>query len=432
MKRSLNATAVLNAKPRGTAYKLFDGGGLYLFVSKTGSRSWRYKYRYSGKELTYTIGTYPELSLADARQVHVNARLLLTQGTNPIQQQRSALQKKVSDSENTFEAVAREYLLKKSTKGDPAKRWTSGYSLKNQRILEQDVFPKIGSILITEVGAAELSHILESVAERKKVRMPHQQKIRIRERGATSTALQILYLCRGVFKYASARGIARFDSDPTWALSDLVSKPAVKHHGHLLLEELAAFWRDLENVAANTQVKIAMELLALTFVRTGELRLAEWAEFDLEGKGKHGPHWCIPAHKMKKRREHMVPLSARAIQLLKALKEISGDGPLLFPNRHRPAVPMNPNTINQVLYRMGYAGKLSGHGFRGTASTALHERGFSPHAIEAQLAHQVSKDRTAASYNHAVYWAERVAIMTAWAGMLRDDVDNVVPLRRIS
>jgi integrase len=283
---------------------------------------------------------------------------------------------------------------------------------------------------IEDVGAAELSSIMESVAERKKLRMPHQKKVRTRTRGAATTAIHIRQLCRAVFRHAASKGIARYDYDPTWGLKDVVSQPTVKHHNYLELDQFQTFWSDLGNVAVSEQVKIAIELLAITFVRTAELRQAEWSEFDLVGAGKLGPHWRIPAHKMKKRREHLVPLPERALALLKSLKEISGSGLFLFPSRTREGGVMNPNTINQTLYRMGYAGKLSGHGFRGTASTALHERGFAPHLVEAQLAHWGNRDKTAASYNHALYWAERTEMMKFWADMLMSVQQNVVPFKK--
>jgi integrase len=403
---------------------------MYLFVSPTGAKSWRYKYRLLGKERTFTIGSYPELSLADARVAHEVARALVAKEIDPGEHRKAATQKKIAAAANTFEAVARDLIAKRSTKGDPEKRWTPGYAAKVTRILERELFPKVGALKITDVGAAELSPILEGVSERKKVKMPHQKKVRTRNRGAATTAIHIRQLCAAIYRHAASKGLARYDYDPTWGLKDVVSKPAVQHNKHLELDELPAFWGALDQVAAGEQVKIAIELLGLTFVRTQELRLAEWAEFDLEGKGKLGPHWRIPAYKMKKRREHLVPLSNRALQLIARLRELTGDTPYLFPNRTRSDGVMNPNTINQTLYRMGYAGKLSGHGFRATASTALNDRGFAPHLVEMQLAHWGGRDKTEASYNHALYWSERVKMMREWADMLASECSNVVPFKK--
>lgn len=432
MKRLLTATAVANVKAKDKPQKIADGGGLFLAVSAAGHRAWRYKYRHAGKEQTFSIGPYPEISLAEARKAHERARALVGQKIDPGEERRATQLKTRNAAENTFEKVARDFLLKKSTKGDAAKRWTAGYTTKNERILACEVFPKLGKLKIGDIGVAQIAPILEAVAERKEVRMPHQKKVRIRDRGATTTAAQILHLCRGVLKHAAAKGLVELRSDPTWGLDELVSKPAPKHNGHLQPEEMEALWKDLEAVAASEEIKLAIELLALTFVRTAELRLAEWTEFEFDIKHKLGPHWRIPATKMKKRREHIVPLSEAVLKLLDRLKVLTGHGKYLFPNARRDEGVMNANTINQVLYRMGYAGRLSGHGFRGTASTALHERGFSPHVIEAQLAHQVDRNRTAAAYNHAVYWSDRVKMMTDWSVMAKANVGNVLPFKKAS
>ncbi|SDR10875.1 integrase arm-type DNA-binding domain-containing protein [Pseudoxanthomonas sp. CF125] len=432
MKRVLTATAVANLKSNGKLQKITDGGGLFLAITPTGTKTWRYKYRHLGKERSFTIGQFPEVSLADARKAHDVARALVDQNLDPGQQRRAKRQQLSQDAENTFEKVARDYLLKKTTKGDPAKRWTPGYASKNERIFVREVFPKLGALRIGDVGAAQIGPILESVAERKKVQMPHQSKVRVRDRGATTTAAQILHLCRGVFKHAAAKGLVKYDFDPTWSLGEVVSKPAPKHNVHLQLEDMDAFWTDLEGVAASEPIKIAVELLALTFVRTAELRLAEWSEFEFDANHKLGPHWRIPAHKMKKRREHMVPLADAVLMLLDRLKRLTGESKYLFPNARRAEGVMNANTINQVLYRMGYAGRLSGHGFRGTASTALHERGYSPHVIEAQLAHQVDRNRTAAAYNHAVYWTDRVKLMSDWSMMAKATIGNVLQFKKAS
>lgn len=428
MKRSLTATAVTNAKPKEKPYKLADGGGLYLFVTSSGTKTWRYKYRLHGKEGTFTLGSYPALSLAKARTEHDAARALVEAHVDPGNERRATIQKRISEA-TTFECVARDYMLKKTTKGDPAQRWSKGYATKVERIFRREVFPKIGAMQISAIGAAELGPIIEAVAERKTVKMPHHKKARPHERGATSTAIHIRQLCRAVFSHAAAKGLARYDYDPTWGLRNVVSKPAVKHHTHLQLEELPDLWARLAEASGTEAVKIAVELLALTFVRTGELRLAEWAEFETEGGGKLGPHWRIPAQKTKKRREHLVPLTPRSIELLGELKKITGESRFLFPSRTQPDGAMNANTINHTLYRMGYQGKFSGHGFRGTASTALHESGFAPHVIEAQLAHWGKQDKTAASYNHAQYWSERMELMRHWAGMLYATPSNVLQFR---
>lgn len=425
--KAKNAKA-LDGKPR----KLADSGGLYLFVSTTGAKSWRYDFRLHGKRKTFTIGAYPEISLAEARASHLQARSLVEKGVDPGSHRRAELQKKLAKGSTSFEAVARDYVTKRLSKGDEISRWTEPYARKVVRILERDVFPKVGAIPVSEVTAAELCPILETVAERKTVHMKYaaQKTVRTRAnpRGAPGSAIHIRQLCRAIFAHAASRGLARYDFDPTWGLRGVVTKPPVQHSKHLQLGELPAFWATLDRVACTEAVKLGIELLALTFVRTVELRKAERSEFHLEAEC---PYWLIPAEKMKKRRDHLVPLSPRAVRLIRRLMELS-QSKYLFPHRANPDGIMDANTINQTLYRMGYAGRLSAHGFRGTASTALHEMGFPPHVIEMQLAHWSQQDRTAASYNHAIYWSERVAMMIEWERIIYSENTSVVPFRKMA
>ena len=427
----LSDAKVRKAKPKENgATKLADGGGLYLWIAPvTGAKSWRFDYRFAGKRKTLTIGSYPEISLATARTEHLAARALVEQQVDPAQHRRAASQKKVASSHNTFEVVARDFFAKRSKKDTGGRRWTEGYTRKVTRMFERDVFPKVGAIHVSEVTAAELSPILEAVADRKKVILPQHKKARTREHGAAGTAVHIRQLCSAIFGHAAAKGLARYDFDPTWGLRGVVEKRPTQHAKYLLLSDLPDFWRTLDAAVTGERLKIAIELLALTFVRTAELRCAEKSEFDFSGAQ---PLWTIPAAKMKMRKAHVVPLSPRAAELFQRLFVMAESAsPYLFPSRTDPANPINPNTINQVLYRMGYAGKLSGHGFRATASTALHERGFAPHLVEAQLAH-AGKDKTAASYNHALYLAERAEMMRIWAEMLRSDSSNVVAFKKVS
>ncbi|MGS1120709.1 tyrosine-type recombinase/integrase [Rhodanobacter sp. UC4436_H3] len=440
MKRQLTDTYIKKitfkklVKERGVTtdiqgLKIADGGGLYLWLSAIDAKSWRYKYRLLGKEGTFTIGSYPEVSLAEARDAHELARKQVEQGINPGKHKKAELQKVIFDGGNTFEAVSRAWLAHKENPDNPS-HTSAGYVTKMKRILERDAFPKVGAMKVGDVSAAELSSIMDAVAGRKKLKMPHQKKARVRARGAFTTAIHIRQMARSIFAYAASKGMIDKGYDPTWALGDVVSRPEVQHNKYLEPEELPTFWNALAKVGANEQVKIAIKLLALTFVRTNELRNAEWKEFDLTGaNAKYGPHWLIPAHKTKKRRDHAVPLSAAALQLIAELRKLTGGSRYLFPSRSDPDRPMNPNTINQVLYRMDYGGKLSGHGFRATASTALNEHGFLPHVVEMQLAHW-RRDRTEASYNHAKYWPERIKLMEFWADIIMSEKTNVVPIKK--
>lgn len=409
--------------------KIADGGGLYLWLSASNAKSWRYKYRLLGKEGTFTIGGYPEVSLAEARDAHELARRQIEQGINPGKFRKAELQKVVAEGENTFETVARAWIAHKSNP-DNLRRCSAGYAIKVTRILERDVFPKVGAMKVGDVSAAELRSIMEAVASRKVFKMPHQKKARVRERGAITTAIHIRQIARSVFAYAASKGKIKKEFDPTWALGDVVGRPEVRHNKYLEPDELPALWNAVAKDGASEQVKIAIKLLAVTFVRPNELRTAEWSEFHLERTNeKLGPHWLIPAHKMKKRRDHAVPLSDLALQLLAQLRALEGGSRYLFPSRSDVNRPMNTNTINQALYRLGYAGKLSGHGFRATASTALNEHGFPPHVVEMQLAHW-RRDRTEASYNHAKYWPERVKLMDFWADLAMADKTNVVSIKK--
>ena len=428
---ALSDAKIRKAKPdpKGPT-KLVDGGGLYVWIApQSGAKSWRFDYRLFGKRKTLTIGRYPEITLAEARTAHLAARALVEKNIDPAQRKRADAQKQAISSNNTFEVVARDFFAKRRTKGDVTRRWTDGYATKVLRMFERDVFPKVGAIHVGEVTAAELSPLLETVAERTKIKIPGHKKMRTRARGAAGTAIHIRQLCSAIFGYAASKGLARYDFDPTWGLRGVVTKPATEHAKYLQLEEFPALWAALDAAAASERTKIAIELLALTFVRTGELRLVQVSELQLEGER---PTWSIPAEKMKMRRTHVVPLVPRAVALFRRLIELAdARSPWLLPSRTSPNDPLNPNTINQVLYRMGYKGKLSGHGFRGTASTALHERGFAPHVIEAQLAH-AGKDKVAASYNHAIYLQERAEMLLAWEQMVHADNTNILPFKKVS
>jgi integrase len=428
---ALSDAKIRKAKPgEKSPIKLVDGGGLYVWIApQSGAKSWRFDYRLFGKRKTLTIGRYPEITLAEARAAHLAARSLVEKNIDPAQRKRAESQKQAISSNNTFEVVARDFFAKKRSKGDVARRWTDGYATKVTRMFERDVFPKVGAIHISEVTAAELSPILEAVAERTKIRLPGHKKVRTRPRGAAATAVHIRQLCSAIFGHAASKGLARYDFDPTWGLRGVVAKPATQHAKYLHLDEFPALWEALAAAAASERAKIAIELLALTFVRTGELRLVQRSELQLEGVR---PLWSIPAEKMKMRRPHLVPLGPRAVELFRRLIALADEEAMwLFPSRTDPASPMNPNTINQILYRMGYAGRLSGHGFRGTASTALHERGFPPHVVEAQLAH-AGKDKVAASYNHAIYLQERTEMLRTWEQMVHADNTNILPFKKVS
>lgn len=390
MKYSLTATAVKNAKPsaEGKQQKLADGGGLYLLVTATGSRLWRYKYRIAKVEHTYAIGAYPAISLQQAREEHARARELVAKGEHPRAQRELLKLQKQHEGADTFKRIAEEWIEKQKA------GWSPYYLSQIRRAMENDVYPSIGALPIRQVTPPHLLRILKIVEGR----------------GAEVVAENIRQWASRVFRYAIVN--LRADADPAAALKGVVQRPKIKHNRSLTPEQITELLRRLDKAGGNRTTKIAIELLLLTFVRTGELRMARWPEFDLDAG-----IWRIPAERMKRGVEHLVPLSAQSTALLRELSKITGASPWLFPNHRRPDDCMTPTTINRALERMGLNGAgtigFAAHGFRGTASTLLHEWGFKHEAIERQLAH-AEGDTVAAAYNKAMYLSERTEIMRFW------------------
>ncbi|MEO6967858.1 MAG: tyrosine-type recombinase/integrase [Rhodanobacteraceae bacterium] len=412
MMRSLKPTAAKVAKPKSAPYKLADGGGLYLLVNPSGTKLWRYKFRLQGKEQTYSLGSYPELGLAQAREEHEKARQSVAQGVSPVLARRIRKQKQMAESANSFEAIAREWYA------EVAPRWSAYYANQVRVTLERDVFSKVGKLKLRDVTAADLRPILKSVA----VRTALPGRKRKRDRGAATVAILIRQWCSAIFRYGVAIGVA--DGDPAYALKGLITRPKVQHHRHLIAKELPEFLTRVDGFTGTSEVKIAIQLLLLTFVRTGELRNAEWSEVDVD-------HclWRIPARKMKMRREHLVPLSSQSLQLIADLRQVTGTSAYLFPNQRTPRAVMSMTTVNRALERIGYGGRVSGHGFRGTASTFLNESGYSAHLIEKQLAHD-KRNIVEASYNHAEYLQERIKMMQFWGDFLSSDQSNIIPIKK--
>lgn len=394
LKYSLTATAVKNAKPssEGKQQKLADGGGLYLLVTATGSRLWRYKYRIAKVEHTYAIGAYPAISLQQAREEHAKARDLVAKGEHPRAQRELLKLQKQHEGADTFKRVTEEWMEKRKA------GWSPYYLSQIRRAMENDVYPSVGALPIRQVTPPHLLRILKGVEGR----------------GAEVVAENIRQWASQVFRYAIVN--LRADADPAAALRGVVQRPKIKHNVSLTPDQIAELLRRLDKAGGNRTTRIAIELLLLTFVRTVELRKAKWPEFDLDAG-----IWRIPAERMKRGVEHLVPLSPQAIALLRELSMITGASPWLFPNHRRPDDCMTPTTINRALERMGLNGAgtigFAAHGFRGTASTLLHEWGFKHEAIERQLAH-AEGDAVSAAYNKAMYLAERGEIMRAWADQI--------------
>ena len=398
MKRLLTDTQAKNAKPLadGKQRKIADGGGLYLLLKPNGVKLWRFKFRLAGKEQLLALGQYPQVNLAQARKAHDQARVLVAKGEHPRIEREVLKLKKLHEGADTFKGIATEWMESK------AAHRSAYYAKQIQRSMDVDVFPVIGALPIRQVTALHLRTIIKKV----------------QGRGAEIVAENIRQWCSAIFRYAMVNG--RADADPAPALKGLVQRPPIKHNVALNDSQMVDFLKRLGAGGGNRTTRIALELLLLTFVRTVELRKATWVEFS----DKEEVIWRIPAERMKMGVEHLVPLSKQAKSLIEELRTITGSSHWLFPNYRRPDDCMTATTLNRALERMGLNGKgtigFSAHGFRGTASTALHEAGFPSEAIERQLAH-AEKNKVKAAYNQAQHREVRIALMQAWA----DKIDKL-------
>ena len=381
--------------------RLADEKGLYLEATKAG-KYWRWKYRHGGKEKRLALGVYPEVSLAQAREARDDARKVLKTGTDPGQLRREAKAANVGDQANTFEAVARLWW----------EHWRDGKSPRHAdyaiRRLESDVFPALGAMPISTITAKHLTRMAKTV----------------QDRGAIDLAHRVLQMAGQVMRYAVAHDLIERNPATDVKPSDTLKSRRKENYARLGEKELPELLRKIEAYQGGPYTRLAMQLMALTFVRTTELIAARWAAFDLQAA-----EWRIPPERMKMKTPHIVPLSPQAVEVVKVLHTLSGGRVLLFPGERDHAKPMSNNTILKALERMGYKGRMTGHGFRGVASTILHEQGYPHHAIELQLAHQ-ERNEVSAAYNHALYLKERRAMMCDWADhldKLRRSAD-VIPL----
>ncbi|EPH3134550.1 tyrosine-type recombinase/integrase [Klebsiella pneumoniae] len=377
----LNDMQIRRAKPEAKAYTLGDGQGLSLLIEPNGSKSWRFRYRYAGKHKMISLGVYPTITLADARSRRDDARKLVAEGKNPSEvrkEQKIALQ---TESESAFEKIATEWHQMKSAK------WSAGYASDIMEAFQNDIFPYVGTRPIGEIKPLELLNVLR----------------KIEKRGALEKMRKVRQRCSEVFRYAIATGRAEFN--PAADLSSALEVHQSNHFPFLKADELPDFLRALDSYTGSRLVQIATKLLMITGVRTIELRAALWSEFDLDNA-----IWEISAERMKMRRSHLVPLSTQALDLLNELKMMTGNYRYVFPGRNDPNKPMSEASINQVIKRIGYGGRLTGHGFRHTMSTILHEKGFDSAWIEIQLAH-VDKNSIRGTYNHAQYLEKRSSMI---------------------
>ena len=404
--KALTPSAVANAKPKAEPYTLPDGGGMFLLVNPDGSRWWRFRYHRpgTGKRNMLSLGTFPDVSLKRAREKRDDARKLVADGVDPGDKR----QAEAVAAADTFEAVAREWFAKFST------RWAPSHADKILRRLERDVFPWIGGRPIAKLDTPTILAALR----------------RIESRGAVETAHRALQNCGQVFRYAVATG--RANGDVTRDLRGSLTPWKAGHFASMTdPDEVGALLRAIDGFTGMHQVGAALKFAPLVFVRPGELRHAEWAEIDLDAA-----EWNIPAHKMKMREPHLVPLSSQAVAILRDLHPLTGAGRYVFPGARDRKKPLSNMAMNAAFKRMGFDGQtFTAHGFRAMARTILDERlGFRPDYIEHQLAHAV-KDANGRAYNRTSFLPERRKMMQAWADYLdtlRDETRKVVPIKRMA
>ena len=386
----LTDTEIKRAKTTERAYSMGDGGGLYLWVKPTGGKLWRWSYRFEGKEKLMSFGKYPDVSLALARDRHAEARKLLATGIDPMAQRK--IEKKVQkvSSENSFQSVYARWL----------EYWQEGKSPRHvdsvRRRMAADILPCLGARPIAKIEAPELVAMANA----------------IQDRGARDIAKRALETVGQVFRYGIAHGLATRNPATEIRPSDILKSTPKTNYARIDAKELPTLLRRIEVYQGKQVTRLAMKLMSITFVRTTELIEAKWTEFDLENA-----RWDIPAERMKMRTPHIVPLARQALEVLEMLRELSGKGEWLFPGDFNPAQPMSNNTILKALERMGYKGRMTGHGFRGLASTILHEQGYAHDHIELQLAH-APRNAVSAAYNHALYLEPRARMMQDWADFL--------------
>ena len=394
---ALTDTAIRGTRPAAKPFKIYDRAGLFLLINPNGSKLWRWRYRFDGKEKLMALGEYPLLSLNDARELHFLARKTLAGGADPMAQRKAeaeAKQRQLTarqrEAETSFEKIAAAWW----------EWWSIGKSPRHadtvMRRLKADVFPAFGHKFIDAVTAADVREVM-LVIERRDARD-------VAKRAHESTGQ--------IFRYAIARGLASRNPAAEFKPSDILAETRTENFARVDTKDLPELLVKMDNYNGDAITRLGLKLMSYTFVRTSELIEAPWLEFELE-KGI----WAIPAERMKMDTPHIVPLARQSVEILRALKLLTGNGKLVFPGANNKNKPMSNNTLLYALYRLGYQGRMTGHGFRGLASTILHENGFEEAHIELQLAH-MKRNKVAAAYNHAKYLKQRAAMMQWWADYL--------------
>lgn len=387
---ALTDIKIRNLKAKDKVYKASDEKGLYLQISPNGSKHWKLKYRYDGKEKKLSFGSYPEVKLADARRKRDEAKSLLADDIDPALHKKERKIARQLGAVNSFELIALEWHAKNIN------AWTQDHGKRILVRLQKDIFPWLGKRGIADIKAPELLKTLE----------------RIQNRGALETAHRALQNCSQVFRYAVITG--RAEHDITANLRGALAPVKTRNHASITNpDEISNLLKAIDGYQGYFVTKCALRLSPLFFVRPGELRQAEWSEFNFDSK-----EWRIPAHKMKMREQHIVPLSTQAIAILEELRPYTGSGKYLFPSIRTPTRPMSNNTVNSALRRLGYTNdEMTPHGFRSMACTLLNEQGWHRDAIERQMAH-AERNSVRATYNYAEHLDIRRKMMQAWADYL--------------
>ncbi len=375
-----------NAKPKNKLYRLLDFRGLYLEVKPSGIKAWRYRFTIDGKASMCALGEYPQVTLAEARELCNATRKLVKSGINPAKQRQLDRIQESRNIANTFELVAKEWLQTKDWKD----------ITKNRRLdmLQRVVFPTIGPLPIREITPANVLEVLQATYKR----------------GAPTVAQEAKRTMSSIFEFAVAT--LRADSDPVWPVRKSIPTNKTQHKTALTGEQIGRLLNDFDNHRCTIQINYCMQLMWWTLARPSEVAEAQWQEFDLQAGS-----WKIPPERMKGKKEHVVSLPTQAIEMLKNLHGITGKRTHLFPGRDDRNMPMSTASLRQALNALKWGGKFSPHATRTTGSTRLNEMGYRPDAIEAQLAH-ADQNNVRRSYNHATYFEERRIMMQEWANKL--------------
>lgn len=397
--RLLSAPAVQKAKPADKDYEIPDGNGLTLSVRKSGKKIWRFRYQRPGSSArtNITLGYYPALTLAAARTLHDEYLDLLALGIDPKKREKELAEQEQLITDSLFINVATRWFAIKKTSGI-----SEIHAGDIWRSLEKNVFPVIGQTPVTELKAQTLIAALEPV----------------RARGALETLRRLTQRINEVMVFAVNSGL--LDASPAATIGKVFEKPKKQHMATIRPERLPELMQRFENTNLTLMTRLLMKWQLLTLVRPGEAAGTMWCEIDIENK-----LWTIPAERMKKRREHQVPLSAQAIAVLEQLRPLSGHSSLVFPGRVNCSQSMNSETVNKALRRMGYTGELVSHGLRALGSTAMNEAGFQPDVIEAVLAH-ADTNQTRAAYNRSTYLKQRVEVMDWWGQQISESARSAV------